>query len=153
MKEKNFNMVTNCGDYARTIYRYKDICYIGCFSGNKYKAVSAIIKKYGIIGSMPYLKKLFKLFTTSLDEDVVYNFNINKDKELVISSLKFMHYEPLSYILINSKNYVVNYDTAMRLAVSYNKLVFIKQHMNDRINIYKLIDIFLYYGFKMFICL
>jgi len=36
----------NCGYSNRTIARYKDICYIGCFTGTKSEAINAIESKY-----------------------------------------------------------------------------------------------------------
>jgi len=42
----DFNIVTGCGSSDRTIARYKDVCYIGCFTGTKSEAIKAIESEY-----------------------------------------------------------------------------------------------------------
>jgi len=44
-EQVDFNIVTECGNMSRTIARYKDICYIGCFTGTKSEAINAIESK------------------------------------------------------------------------------------------------------------
>jgi len=67
MKKTDFNMVTECGNHKRIIYKYKDNCYIGCFKGTRNDAVIAICNKYTGTCRDEYIDKIKELYTNDID--------------------------------------------------------------------------------------
>jgi len=66
MGQIDFNMVEGCGECNRVIFRYGEICFIGCFEGTYEEAKEAIGEKYNqpeyIKYKDEYLTKLNMLF-------------------------------------------------------------------------------------------
>jgi len=71
MEKPDFNVVTECGDLKRTIYRYDDMCYIGCFEGTYNETIAAIEKKYSGIDRDVYIGKIDKLYGNTLSNNMV----------------------------------------------------------------------------------
>jgi len=67
----DFNVITECGEYQRTIYRYYNICYIGCFIGNYDEIIEAIHKKYEGVECIAYIRKIDELYAGALPDDMV----------------------------------------------------------------------------------
>jgi len=66
MKLSDFNMVTGCGGEDRVVIRYKDTCYIGCFTGTREEAIRAIGNKYKDDGKDVYITKINELYDTDI---------------------------------------------------------------------------------------
>jgi len=75
-EQVDFNIVTGCGDSDRTIARYEDICYIGCFTGAKSEAIKVIKSEYKGKDRDTYIAKIEELYASNISlEDITADDN------------------------------------------------------------------------------
>jgi len=84
MKLKDFNMVTGCGDRDRVIARYKNKCYIGCFTGTKEEAIKAIKNKYRGSARDAYITKINELYDTDITSYKERDIDITADDNCAV---------------------------------------------------------------------
>lgn len=108
----DFNIVVGCGKHNRIIYRYKDICYIGCFKGTYNECKDAISEKYNEDALTSYISKLDKAYTKFVVDSIV----ITDINDVVKMASRDNHLDIIQYLVSLGADVTADDNCAMRHA-------------------------------------
>jgi len=131
MGKPDFNIVTKCGEYQRTIYRYQDRCYIGCSNYSYKEAIKAINKKYEGIELVDYIKKIDMLYTNSVTTEFT--------KDYINEALQFPpiygHLDVLKWLVSQGGKILTESNYSARMAATNGNLNILKYLASQNIDI------------------
>jgi len=109
----NFNIVTECGNGNRVIFRYNDMCYIGCSTYTYDSAKETISNKYS--GDRDaYIAKLDLLYDTDITRDGVDI--IADDNYAVRWASEYGHLDVVKYLVEHGADITADNNYAVRWA-------------------------------------
>ncbi|RKX25339.1 MAG: hypothetical protein DRP47_09960, partial [Candidatus Zixiibacteriota bacterium] len=136
MDKLNFNIVTGCGDEDRVAYRYRDICYVGCFNGTRSEVIEAIKKKYDNIAKKAYISKINELYDTNITSHIDRGVDIAADDNYATKSAsKNGHLDVVKYLVEHGADVTVDDDYAVRWASKNGHLDVVKYLVEQGVDV------------------